>query len=458
LRAFSWLSAEKPELDHILVSDAGKPFQILSDAALGVIGQSLRASDILWDRVSQLERENFRAREGYVFMPITHTVSLEEDPVAVHPVIQTELQSIRTDLDSFSADEINTLSQHGYEVARSMCRQHEVLNGKPLPETRPYAPVPAATAEGPKSEHSAHRSSDVTRLADQLRKSSQRRVWSTLLAWRDWPSYVYLLLAFGLFVYLPFKTYGLYHRSQVQAKIIRAIKEGNPEIRQILSLATSEPTADWAAEEIREVSEATETNYDGVEILSHSRIYDLRHWRPEEGSAALRGQVYLRDRITLKLTDPDREPKVVIGVPITMANVEFRQGEGGLRGEIRRVAEPVEVRGQEATYYEFEYDLSPFPLGEQVTVNVELVGDAPPTVRAPFKTHTETDLISAWLLFPEDRPYRTYSLVSYPEDRSAELAIVKPRYQIDHPYGYLIGWSVVNPAEDRVYECRWTTE
>ena len=458
LRAFSWLSAEKPELDHILVSDAGKPFQILSDAALGVIGQSLRASDILWDRVSQLERENFRTREGFVFMPITHSVSHEEDPAAVHPVIQAELQSIRTDLDSFSADEINTLSQHGYEVARSICQRLEILNGRPLPESRPYTPVCVATDKEPESEHTANRSKEVTRLAGQLRKSSQRRVWSTLLAWRDWPSYVYLLLAFGLFVYLPFKTYQLYHRSQVQGKIIRAIKDGNPEIRQILSLATSEPTEDWTAEDIREVPVATETNYDGVAVLSHSRIYDLRHWHPEEASAASRGRVYLRDQITFKLTDPNRDTRVIFGVPILMKNVEFRQAGGGLRGEIRRVAEPVQVRGLEATLYEFEYDLSPFPLGERVTVDVELVGEVPPTVRAPFKTHTKTQLITAWLLFPEDRPYRTYSLVNYPEDRSAEATVVDPRYQIDHPYGYLIGWSVVNPDENRVYECRWTTE
>jgi hypothetical protein len=30
------------------------------------------------------------------------------------------------------------------------------------------------------------------------------------------------------------------------------------------------------------------------------------------------------------------------------------------------------------------------------------------------------------------------------------------RFSIDHPYGFLIGWSVVDPEENRVYECRWT--
>src|SRR5262249_37792062 len=45
-RAFSWLKQQDVEFEQVLVSDAGKPFQVLSAAALGVLGQSLRASDI----------------------------------------------------------------------------------------------------------------------------------------------------------------------------------------------------------------------------------------------------------------------------------------------------------------------------------------------------------------------------------------------------------------------------
>jgi hypothetical protein len=29
---------------------------------------------------------------------------------------------------------------------------------------------------------------------------------------------------------------------------------------------------------------------------------------------------------------------------------------------------------------------------------------------------------------------------------------------IDHPYGSMIGWSVINPESNSVYECRWTTD
>jgi hypothetical protein len=39
--------------------------------------------------------------------------------------------------------------------------------------------------------------------------------------------------------------------------------------------------------------------------------------------------------------------------------------------------------------------------------------------------------------------------------------VVEPleaRYTIDHPYGSLIGWSVITPDPQTVYECRWTTD
>ena len=76
LRAFLWLKQQEATFDNILVSDAGKPFQILSEAALGFIGQSVRASDILWDRVWQLERENFGNQAGFSFLPVTESVGL----------------------------------------------------------------------------------------------------------------------------------------------------------------------------------------------------------------------------------------------------------------------------------------------------------------------------------------------------------------------------------------------
>ena len=428
--------------------------------SLGVIGQSVRATDILWDRVWQLERENFGNQAGFSFLPVTESVGLAEDPTALHPVVQAEVQSIRTDLDRFSGDEINALAQHGYEVTRKLCRQQNLLGDLQLPDCPPWAPIPSPEATTqPSANARTGGAAAATKLARRLRKSSRRRVWSTLFDWRDWPSYVYLAIAFVLLFYLPLQVYQLHDKSQTQAAIIASIASGDPDIRQILELGTSDPTANWVAEEVREIPQPTEVNYEGLEVLSHSRIYDLRRWDPDAESLDRQGHVYVRDRITLKrLVSYVGDGRVTFSVPNRMENVEFRQPNADLRGIISRVTEPAEQPRQKRTIYEFEYDLSQALPEVPVTIEVELIGNVPKTVRAPFVTHTKTDLISVWLLFPAERPYRTYSLVSYPVDRSAAPRSMTKRYAIDHPYGFLIGWSVVNPEEDRVYECGWTTE
>jgi predicted acylesterase/phospholipase RssA len=460
LRAFLWLQQQGQEFDHVLVSDAGKPFQILSDATLGFIGQSVRASDILWDRVWQLERENFGQLEGFSFLPITEAVKRSEDPTALHAVVQSEVQSIRTDLDRFSSKEINVLAQHGYEVARKVCRERNLLGNGQLPDGPPWAPISSQGATHPAANASSRlRISPETQLARQLRKSSRRRVWSTLLNWRDWPSYVYLAIAFLLLFFVPLQVYQIYRKSQVQGEIIDAISKGDPDIRQILELARTDPTSDWVSAQVHEKPEPAEVSYEGLEILSNSRIYDLRHWHPDEESPERRGHVYIRDRIKLKFLDSYDGNRIVrFVVPLRLNNLEFRWPNPELPGTINRITGSGDQESETPALYEFEYDLSQVLPEEPITIEVELIGDVPKTVRAPFVTHAKTDLISAWMLFPADQPYRTYSLVSYPADKSGHPQIMNSRYQIDHPYGSLIGWSVVNPDEDRVYECRWTTE
>jgi predicted acylesterase/phospholipase RssA len=212
MRAFSWLMQQNEEFDQVLVSDAGKPFQVLSNAALGIIGQSVRASDILWDRVGQLERENFGVQPGFLFIPVTATVDREADPTGLHPVVQAEVQSIRTDIDRFTPTEINALAMHGYEVARKVYRDHFGTASGTVPDAPPWAPIPEAVSNLNLTQTGIASTAPATAMARTLRKSSGRRVWSTLLSVRDWPSYLYIALAAVVFLFLPYEVYCLYPR------------------------------------------------------------------------------------------------------------------------------------------------------------------------------------------------------------------------------------------------------
>ncbi len=95
------------------------------------------------------------------------------------------------------------------------------------------------------------------------------------------------------------------------------------------------------------------------------------------------------------------------------------------------------------TGYEIEYDLAGIPFGEPVTVEIAALARFPVLMsgRAPFTIKGKTDLLSVWMLFPKNRPYRTYSLVRYPADNSAPAADDGPP-EYDRPPLWIPDWLV----------------
>jgi predicted acylesterase/phospholipase RssA len=463
IRAFSWLKQQNVEFDRVLVSDAGKPFQVLTNAALGVIGQSVRASDILWDRVGQLERENFGSEPGFLFISTTSTVELESDPTALHPVVQAEVQFIRTDMDRFTTAEINALAMHGYEVARKVYRDHFGTAGGVVPDTAPWVPIPDAGAGGNRTltQTTIGSTAPATEMARTLRQSSGRKVWSTLLSARDWISYLYIALAGLVFIYLPYQVYQLYRRSQVQATVIESIASGDPDIRQILSLLASDPTANWVPDKIIEKAEPAKPDYAGFEMLTRSRFIDLRRWRGSEVSPERRGNAFVRESLTIRLLESFQAGgrRITLRYPIRSTDLQIRIPNSTIPTTIWHVSSPVDYHGEPRNLYEVELDVSHVPILEPVSLELEFLVPFPVVHgRIEFETYAKTDLASLWILFPADRPYRHYSLVHYPASRNRPPEIMQARFTIDHPYGSMIGWSVVNPETNVIYECRWTTD
>ena len=284
-------------------------------------------------------------------------------------------------------------------------------------------------------------------------------MWSTLLDWKDWPTYLYLALAGLLFVYLPVRFYRVHRRAEMLTSVIDSIAKGDPDIRIVLDLVESDPFNGWQKLDVTTATEATPDDFAGLEILSYSRINDLRRaWvgslRPDAG-----GRVHFRDRVVLRLKDPARRQRgVVFRTALDIEDVDYRQPKGPYPISVRRVAtaEP----GVAPVRYEFRCDLSKAPLDEPVTL--ELGGavrfSALPPGRMPLVMQFDADLVTVWLLFPEDHPYRRYELVRYPREAPDAVEPLTARYTIDHPYGQLIGWSVIMPRRDTVYESRWTTD
>ena len=474
-RAFAWLAEHQGRpFERVIVSDAGKPFQILSDESLGFVAQSIRASDILWDRVWQLERENFGDQNGYFFVPATRVVEPEEDPHCLHPVVQAEVSSIRTDLDRFTDLEINALVAHGYEVGRSIHRHIGNRSIREVHEGPPWEPLPGsssladavgttsrqqvpATVAGRRTARQSGTSAPV-RIAEQLRKSSERKVWSTLLDLRDWPTYLYLVVAVIFLVVLPLRFYRIHRHAAELTNVISSIAAGDPDIRLVLDLVDSNPMAGWKPYDIKEYDKPTPSDFTGVDILSRSRILDLRDLEFGKGGTLASGRWHTRDRINLKFTEEaDHSRPLVLRSYLPIKNVEFRHPADQPPVEIRQVTEPDPFGKQQVTY-EFHLDLSKVPLETQVTfeIGASMEFEEAMPGRIPYYLEQPTELITVWMLFPENHPYRTYKLVRYPIDGSLAPEPVPFRYTIDHPYGTLLGWSAINPRPGMVYESRWT--
>jgi predicted acylesterase/phospholipase RssA len=466
-RAFNWLERfNDVEYDSVLVSDAGKPFQILVRGEIGFLSQSIRATDILWDRVWQLERENFGDQNGFFFLPITKVIDPTEDSHVLHPVVQKVVSSLRTDLDRFSDLEVAALIQHGYEVTRSTHREFADRYGLPVHEGPVWDPLPgkhalplAGAAPEPRPGTARAAGTNIAaRTAAELRQGSRRRIWSTIFDLRDWPTYVYAVLALLLFVWLPLYVWRVHRHAEMLTGVINSIAAGDPDIRLVLDLVDGDPSANWMPVKVEQTTEpATAPDYSGVDILSHSRIVDLREATVRRGPNAR-----IRDRILIRFDDDDESHRhLVFHSYLPSEGLQVLQPPGQPPISIFRrdtsVKPASSLLNATSPPLEIHVDCSGVPIGQPVTLeatfllqeNLLFEGRLPLDLTAP------ADLLTVWMLFPEDRPYQSYRLLRYPEGLATHPEPMTPRYSIDHPYGTLIGWSVINPKAGMVYECRW---
>jgi hypothetical protein len=128
--------------------------------------------------------------------------------------------------------------------------------------------------------------------------------------------------------------------------VINSIAQGDPDIRIVLDLVESDPFNGWRKIAVTDAAVATPDDYAGIEILSYSRINDLRHaWagslRPDAG-----GRVHFRERIVLRVKDAARRKRgVVFRTALAIEDVDYRQPKSPYPISVRRVtaAEPGEL-------------------------------------------------------------------------------------------------------------------
>jgi predicted acylesterase/phospholipase RssA len=474
VRMFRWLTpllSEEKALDGVLVSDVGNRILIQASQAGGLIRTALRSTDILMDRVWQLETQNFQDTFGFVFARITDVVGPHEDATALHPEVQRQVANIRTDLDAFSPLEISCLIRHGYCAGRKACRSRTDLFGAELPSNSPWDPVPPATIsrKAPldgRLDGSRNETNPSTILARQLQASASRRIFSTLLSFRDWTSSIYIPILL-LVLLVPYFLIDSYRQSRRLGRLIESISRGSPDF-EIMSQLMRTPVRSFKGAAAEEVSKLEPRNYKGFNILQDSRILDLRPWNPTgEGRTDTNSLVYGYRRLKVQKAEhkagADNHASDVFRV-IALAShpdSQFRFPPQQFHPRLRRMHVENPSTHEKRCQFEVSVDLTKAPAGQVVDVIYEtyspgvfLQRDEVSTTIA-FNAEFDAAEVTRWFLMPRGQEYKSFQILRYETGKPGTAAVVKEHTEYLADDFSIIAYKMASVKAGYTFEVTW---
>jgi predicted acylesterase/phospholipase RssA len=461
-------------LDGVIVSDVGKPIEVKSGRrAGGLIRTALRSSDILMDRVWQLEQETFRNTPGFVFVPITAVVEATEDPTAMHPEVQRQMANVRTDLDRFSPLEISSLVRHGYCVGRKACGARPDLFGGDLPRSAPWDPTTptsrwAARAVSAGTRRGGHSRAPVeaTVEARTLQASALRRIWSSLFDPRDWTSYVYLPLLVAVFILLPTSVYRYYRHGQQNQKLIEWLYQGNPDLGEVKGMLEVPPSV-WpkgsgATPQEQATFSETAENYN-FKFVKDTRIIDLRLWNPMDVSSSMVESIR---EVSAYESSPGTNTVSLELFPKSSDLTQVRFPPQQLQPKLFKTPDaPGSMPGERTCIWGATYDFTGIPKGQ--IEEMRSIDQSPglPLGRTwtagqlEFHVLTDTAQLSMWILMPTGRDYGSWFLTRTHKQvgtEPVEVESVRPIQEFGATDYTIIGFQLISLKPGETYQVHWT--
>lgn len=465
------LQVKNQPFDAILASDAGKKIQVSGNERIGgLLGTAMRSSDILMDRVWQLEQEHFKNAQGVIFLPINRIVLPEEDPTALHPEVQFQVSHIRTDMDRFSGREVSGLVRHGYAVARQSLLLHSNLVDTDQPDLPVWDPAShpnnkQTRLENPTSRRGALAISPTVE-ARKLQSSASRKYLSLLSGHRDWISYLYIPILVLLFGVIPWQGWQYVNHLRMNAMLSGAITQSRQDYNHLLAMLEHGPVAPWEPVDFVIADQPSPLFAErGLDMICDARITDLRNWNPDAVSntgpgaenfvyvcrhVSLRKNEHFEGSTALQMQSLWDYPDVLI----RCSNPEFNP-------VLRRCN--LASDGKEGPYrWEVQLDFSNLAVGETAHLMVEAIvrqNSDPKEFRRRewwrYEVDGEPEKATSWVLLPTSNSYSDIEVVKYDQSTNDPVTIVEPTRMSVIRHGTILNWSVVHPAAEKTYSFRW---
>jgi predicted acylesterase/phospholipase RssA len=461
--------------DTVLVSDAGKQFKITSNVrAGGVVATAMRSTDIVMDRVWQLETDTFGGTPGFVFASISRVIEPDEDPTVIHPEVQRMAADIRTDLDRFSALEMRSLIQHGYCVGRSACRSHPELFGTTIPAGAPWNPLqavspkpaskeaarPVGAAALPKVAEAKSAPDSVSETAQSraLQKSGERRIWSTLLDYRDWTSYIYVPLLVPILIVLPYYCVKWYRQAQVAHRLIESIAQSNRDFKVLSHLLQEGPVEPFTGLPVQEGVELRPLDYSGFEVIGDARILDLRPWKTGLHGPGERSWGYVYRRLRVKKIAPTAD-EFVVRLRVSPSRGQLRSLNSHIPVVLRSGREGAGEDAKSVPVVDVAFDLTKVIAHDVVDLPFEFISyDPPPELQhsATVYVDAKTSMLTCWILLPGGKQYQSVDILRYSTGKVANPERIDPANEVISPDGHIVAFILLSLEPGFMYEHRWT--
>jgi predicted acylesterase/phospholipase RssA len=467
VRMFRWLTpllTEENAVDGVLISDVGKRILVQTSQAGGLIRTALRSSDILMDRVWQLETENFQDTFGFVFARVSDVVGPHEDPTALHAEVQRQIANIRTDLDEFSPLETSCLIRQGYCVGRKACRSRADLFGSELPSNPPWDPVPPASvppdAPSDSGRDGSAQEMNPTIMARRLQASASRRIWSTVLSLRDWTSFIYIPILLVLLL-APYFLIDSYQQSRRVSRLIESISHGSPDFKIMRQLmrAPMRPFQGVAAEEAASLEAP---DYKGFNVLQDSHVLDLRPWDPAgAGKTDTSSLVYGYRRLKVQKTENQGDNVFRVTALATHPDSQFRFPAQRFQPTLRRIWVEKPDAQEKSCEFEVSVDLSKAPTGQVVDVFFEQYspglflqrGDGSTTVT--FRSDFDAAEQARWIVLPSGREYRSFEILRHETGKPATTEVIKGFTEFLADESSIIAYKMASVKAGYTFEVTW---
>lgn len=295
-----------------------------------------------------------------------------------------------------------------------------------------------------------------------MQGSAVRRIWTTLLDYRDWVSYLYVPILVPILVLLPYAVVKSYQRSHRVSQLIDSLSQGSRDL-EVMTRLLEGPMKTFTGEPTEEVPDLGDLNFTGFDVLQDSRIIDMRAWNPTGvGKTDATSLVYGYRRLkVVKRHDNAGNNLFRIGVLATSAKTQIRFPAQELQAKLRMSPMEGQALGEKQCHWQATWNFEKVPVGEYVDLVYEHYSPAVFLRRGDGWTslaiavQVDTAEVTRWFLMPEGKEYRNYRIIRYETGKPETVEPVKVVTEYLAEDSTILAYKLMSVKAGYTYEVTW---